>query len=149
MDLFGIFKRRSTADRNRIKTKHDVVAFFQEATKDADLAAFLTDVVEHIGRHGYIEVRRGGSGMPYAAEYQVCPSDDRRREDVQAELNDLQESLKTAISDDERDRIERQIAQLAGGVCTVWINTMLSIDFEERSHLVADSFRRFKESING
>jgi hypothetical protein len=147
MDLFGIFKRRSTADRSRIKTKHDAVAFFQEATKDADLAALLTDVVEHIGRWGYIEVRRGGSGMPYAAEYQVCPSDDRRQADIQAELSGLHESLSTAISDDERDRIERKIAQLAGGVCTVWINTMLSVDFEERSRLVADSFRKFKEAI--
>jgi hypothetical protein len=149
MDLFGIFKRRSTADRSRIRTKHDVVAFFQEATKDADLAAFLTDVLDHTGRHGYIEVRRGGSGMPYAAEYQPCPSDDRSQADIQAELSNLQESLRTAISDDERDRIERQIAQLVGGVCTVWINTMLSADFEERSRLVGDSFRKFKEAIKG
>lgn len=146
MDLLGVFKHKSTVTRRRIRTKHDVVAFFQEATKDSDLADFLTDVVEHIGSHGYIEVRRGGNGKPYAAEYQVCPSDGRRKEDIQAELNALQESLNSAISDDERDHVEQQIAQLAGGVCTVWINTMLSADFEERSRLVSDSFRKLKES---
>jgi hypothetical protein len=149
MDLFGIFNRRWMAHRSRIRTKHDVVAFFQEATNDADLTAFLTGVAEHIGSYGYIEVRRGGTGRPYAAEYQTCSPDDRRAGDIQSELNHLQKSFKTAIADEERDRIERQIAHLAGAVCTVWINTMLPADFEERSRLVGDSFRKFKQAVNG
>ena len=88
----------------RIRSKKDVIAFFQQETGDQTLALLLADVAERIGRDGCIDVRQGGSGSPYADEY---------AERV-GELDRLKEALKGATSDGERDRLERQIAWLAG-----------------------------------
>jgi hypothetical protein len=88
----------------RIRSKKDLIAFLQQETGDQELALLLADVAERIGKDGCIDVRQGGSGNPYAVEY---------AERV-GELDRLKEALKGATSDDERDRLERQIAWLAG-----------------------------------
>ena len=88
----------------RIRSKKDLIAFLQQETGDRDLALLLADVAESIGRDGYIDVRQGGSGDRYAVEYKERP----------AELDRLKEALTTAISNDERGRLERQIAWLGG-----------------------------------
>lgn len=88
----------------RIRSKKDLIAFLQQETGDQQLALLLADVAERIGKDGCIDVRRGGSGSPYADEY---------AERV-GELDRLKEALKGATSDGERDRLQRQIAWLAG-----------------------------------
>lgn len=94
---------KPSAGVSRIRSKKDVIAFFQHETGDPALALLLADVAERIGRDGCIDIRQGGSGSPYADEY---------AERV-GELDRLQEALKGATSDDERDRLERHIAWLA------------------------------------
>lgn len=133
--------------RTRLKTQRDVTEFLREATGDEDLARFVADVVRQIGSLGYVDGKRGGSGKPYAVEYEPCKEDPRKADDVLAELDGLKQALKTATSDDERDRVERQIARPAGGFCTVWVNVMLSVDFERQSSLIKESFRKLKEAV--
>jgi hypothetical protein len=54
----------------RIRSRKDLTDFFQQETGDQELALLLTDVAEKIGKMGYIDVRQGGSGNPYAVEYE-------------------------------------------------------------------------------
>jgi hypothetical protein len=103
------------------------------------LALLLADVAERIGRDGCIDVRQGGSGSPYADEY---------AERV-GELDRLKEALKGATSDDERHRLERQIALLAGDICTFWINVTPSADYERQRRLIKESFRKLKDICAG
>jgi len=93
-----------SANVTRIRSKKDLIAFFQRETRDQQLALLLADVAERIGRDGCVDVRQGGSGSPYADEY---------AERV-GEIDRLKEALKGTTSDGERDRLEGQIAWLAG-----------------------------------
>lgn len=133
----------------RIRSRKDLIAFFQQQTGDHKLALLLTDAVETNGRDGYIDVRQGGSGNPYAVEYEHRSDEERAADhrtsgEIRAELDRLKEALNSATADDERDRLERQIAWLAGGVCTLWINVTPSADYERQRRLITESFRKFK-----
>lgn len=97
-------RRTPSAEVPRIRSKKDLIAFLQQEIGDRDLALLLADAAEAIGRDGYIDVRQGGSGNRYAVEYKERP----------AELGRLKEALKSVTSNDERDRLERQIAWLGG-----------------------------------
>jgi len=135
----------------RIRSKKDAIAFFQQETGDQELALLLIDVAERIGRDGCIDVRQGGSGNPYAVEYEhrseeERAADQRSAREIRAELDRLKEALKSATSDDERDRLERQIAWLGGAVGIFWINVTPSADYERQRRLIMESFRKFKSA---
>jgi hypothetical protein len=139
-----------SADVPRIRSKKDLIAFLQQETGDRELALLLADVAERNGRNGYIDVRQGGSGNPYAVEYdhrteEEQAADQRSSGEIKAELDRLEEALESATSDDERDRLERQIARLGGGVCIFWINVTPSADYERQRRLIKESFRKLKE----
>lgn len=129
----------------QLKSKKDVVRFFTHDTGDKPLAVFLADVVEHIGRDGYVDVDRGGSGQPYAVEYQKCPEDPRKSLEIQSEYQSLKRELAGAQNGSDRDRVERQIASFAGGLCTIRINVMTSDEFNRQRKLVIDAWGKFKE----
>jgi hypothetical protein len=138
-----------SADAPRIRSRKDAIAFFQRETGDHELALLLFDVAERIGRDGYIDVRQGGSGNPYAVEYEERAEEERAEDkrspwEIKAELDRLKEALKRATSDDERDRLERQVAWLAGGICTFWINVTPSADYERQRSLIKESFKKLK-----
>lgn len=133
---------------HRIKTKADVVAFFQHATEDAELAHVLADAAETNGRDGFVDVRQGGSGRPYAVEYahrseEEAKADRRTFAEVRAELDALRAAFRSAATDEDRDRLEREIAWLAGGICTLWINLPTG-DYHRRRALIRESVARFK-----
>jgi hypothetical protein len=75
--------------------------------------------------------------------------DQRSCGEIRAELDGLKEALKTATSDDEREPLERQIALLAGDICTFWINVTSSADYERQRRLIKETFRKFKEICAG
>jgi hypothetical protein len=135
------------ADVPRISSRKEAIAFLQRETGDQGLALLLIEAAERIGRDGYIDVRQGGNGNPYAVEYEErtaeeVAADRRTSREIRAELDRLKEALRSATSDDERDRLERQIAWLAGGICTIWINVTPSADYERQRRLIKESFRK-------
>jgi hypothetical protein len=69
--------------------------------------------------------------------------------EINAELDGLKEALKTTTSDDERERLGRQIALLAGDICTFWINVTSSTDYERQGRLIKESFRKLKDVCAG
>ncbi len=73
--------------------------------------------------------------------------DHRTAGEIRAELDGLKEALKATTSDDERDRLERQMALLAGDICTFWINVTSSADYERQRRLIKESFRKLKEIL--
>ena len=142
-----------SADAPRIRSRKDAIAFLQRETGDQELALLLFDVAERIGRDGYIVVRQGGSGNPYAVEYEEraeeeCAADQRSPGEIRAELDRLKQALRRATSDDDRDRLERQIAWLAGCICTFWVNVTPSADYERQRSLIKESFRKLKGSVS-
>lgn len=143
-------KQRPT-DAFRIRSKKDAIAFLQRETGDQELALFLFEVAETIGRDGYIDVRQGGSGNPYAVEYdhrieEEQAADQRSSGEIRAELDRLKQALKRATSDDEREQLERQIGRLAGGICTIWINVTPPADYERLRNLIKESFRKLSSA---
>jgi len=138
----------------RMRSKKDAIAFFQQETGDQELAQLLTDAAETNGRDGCIDVRQGGSGNPYAVEYEhrsdeELAADRRTSGEIRAELDRLKAAFRSAASEDERDRLERQIAWLAGGVCILWINVTPSAEYERQRRLIKETFRKFKEICAG
>ena len=77
-----------SADVPRIRSKKDSIAFFEQETGDRELALLLADVAERNGKDGYTDVRQGGSGHPYAVEY----------EERAAELDRLKEALECNLA---------------------------------------------------
>jgi hypothetical protein len=143
-----------SANVTRIRSKKDLIAFLQQETGDRDLTLLLADVAEAIGRDGCIDVRQGGSGSPYAVEYEhrsdeELAADHRTSREIKAELDRLKEALNSATSDDERDRLERQIAWLAGAIGIIWINVTSSADYGRQRNLIKESFRKLKEICAG
>lgn len=132
-----------------ISTKADVVAFFRQKTGDDALAAILADAAEAHGRDGCVEVRRGGDGSPYTAEFIHRPeeeiaADKRTFAEVRAEVEGLREELMRAVNEDDRGRLRRQIAWLAGGICVLWINLPTEAEYTARSTLVMESVEAFR-----
>ena len=139
-----------SADVPRIRSKEDLIAFFQQETGDQKLALLMADAYETMGWCIYIDVRQGGSGNPYEVEYdhrikEEQAADRRSAKEIRAEIDRLAKALKSATSDDERDRLERQIARLAGGVAIFWINVTSSADYERQRRLIKESFRKLRE----
>lgn len=129
----------------RIRDIRDVEAFMSATTKDEALAEFLVDVAEHVGRDGYIAVECGGNGTPYEVEYQKESDDNRKVSEIQAELQRMRQALVLTQHDSERDHIERQIAELAGGFCTIRINVKSYDKFSRQKALIIDTWAKFKE----
>ncbi|MFH1265894.1 MAG: hypothetical protein ABIK89_09200 [Planctomycetota bacterium] len=139
-----------STDVPRIRSRKDAIAFFQQETGDGELALLLVEVAERIGKLGFIDVKQGGNGNPYEVEYdhrieEEQAADQRSSGEIRAELDRLEEALKSATSDDERDRLERQIGRLAGGVGIFWINVTPSADYERQRRLIKESFRKLRE----
>ena len=143
-----------SADAPRIRSRKDVIAFLRQETGNQELALLLTDVAERIGRDGCIDVRQGGSGNPYAVEYEErteeeCAADRRSPWEIKAEIDRLKEALKRATSDGECDRLERQIALLAGAIGTIWVNVTPSANYERQRSLIIESFRKLNSAVAG
>ena len=151
MSLFDLFRRKSATNTPKIRTRKDLIAFLKETTGDDKLALFLVKVLQKIGRCGHIEVKQGGSGHPYAAEYpgqDGWKGDDLRLDAAEAEIKSLREAIDTATSDDERASLKRRLAIVAGATCTIWINVMLSADFEKQRRLIMDSMRKLRDALH-
>lgn len=140
-----------SADVPQIRSRKDAIAFLQRETGDQELALLLFDVAERIGRDGCIDVRQGGNGNPYAVEYEERAEEERAADkrspwEIKAEIDRLKEALKRATSDDERDRLDKQIALLAGAICTIWVNVTPSADYERQRRLIKESFGKLKSA---
>lgn len=155
-DGFG-FSGTAAADRPtgqvrpRLKTKHDVIEFFLRETADQDLAHILTDAAELNGRDGFVDVRQGGDGQPYRVEHTHRPEEEVRADtrsfaEVRQEVERLKAARDTAVTEDERDRFNQQIAWLAGGISILWINLPNSAEYESRRTLIRDTIGRFKRA---
>ena len=145
MGLFDIFRQKTPDAQPRIRNARDLKAFLLGATHDERLAQFLAEVAEKVGRDGYLDIERGGAGKPYAAEYKWREDDSRKSSEIQAEYQSLRERLASAPSESERDQLERQLAELAGGVCTIRINVPSADEFERLRSLIAVTWKRLKE----
>lgn len=123
--------------------------FLQQELGDEELALLLADVVERIGREGFVDVKPGGSGNPYAVEYDQRleaeqTADKRTFKEVADELETIRTALKRAIADDERDQLERHRARLAGGIAILWINVKSSAEYERLRGRVKHSMRKLE-----
>lgn len=145
MGLFDIFKPKTSDGQPKIRNNKDLKAFLTGATKDERLADFLVEVTNQVGRDGYLEIERGGTGRPYSAEYQKCPDDSRTAADVQAEYRDLKQAFELAQTDADRDQIDRQIAELAGGCCLIRLNVMTFDEFNRQKTLIINTWSKLKE----
>ena len=144
MGFLNMFKRKSSPSREpTIATKEDLISFFEEVIGDYETSLFLADVADHIGREGYLQFQQGGQGEPFDVEYQYTPKADRRsRKDVIPELDKLTEMIEKTIS--ERERLEKQRAELFGGLCTILINVESNEEFEQKGNLLERAYSAFK-----
>ena len=64
---------------------------------------------------------------------------------IQAECSSLRQALALAHSNSERDRIERRIAELVGGIGTIRINVMSSDEFNRQKALIFETWAKLKQ----
>ena len=139
-----------SADVPRIRSKKDAIAFFEHETGDRELARILIDVAYRIGKLVFVDVKQGGNGNPYEVEYEECSEEERAADprsgrEIKAEIDELKEALTSTTSDDERDRLEKQIGRLVGCVAVIWINVTSSAEYERQRRLIKESFRKLRE----
>lgn len=144
MGLLDLFRRTMSDNQPRIRNERELKAFLLDATKDERLAQFLADIATQVGRDGYLIVERGGNGKPYSAELHKHSEDNRPTSEFQAEYQRLRQELAKAQSAAARDKLERQIAELAWGVCTIRINVMTSDEFDRQKNLINGTWAKFK-----
>ena len=147
MGILDIFRTRPQDNQPRIRNAKELMAFMLNATKDQRLATFLVEVAEKVGWPAYPVVERGGNGTPYSLECQGGTLDSRPVSEVQAEMATLKQSYALATTDDERDRIDRQIATLAWGHCIIHINVMTSDEFNRQRTLILNTWANFKNIV--
>ncbi len=145
MGLFDLFKPKGSDGQPKIRNNKDLKLFLTGATKDERLADFLVEVTNQVGRDGYLEIECGGNGRPYSVEYQKCPNDPRAAAEVQAEYRGLKQELELAQTDADRNRIDRQIAELGGGCCVIRLNVMTSDEFNRQKVLIINTWSKLKE----
>ena len=145
MGLFDIFKSKTPDNTPRIRNEKELKVFLTGATKDERLSDFLMEVINQIGRDGYLEVEHGGNGRPYSVEYQKCPDDPRTAAEVQAEYRSLKQAFELAQTDADWNRIDRQIAELAGGCCIIRLNVMTTDEFNRQKALIINTWSKLKE----
>jgi hypothetical protein len=145
MGLFDMFKPKPPDGQPKIRNDKELKVFMLGATKDERLAELLFEVTKQVGRDGFLEVERGCTGRPYSVEYQKCPDDSRTTAEVQAEYQGLKQAFELAKTDVDRDRIDRQIAELAGGCCVIRLNVMTSDEFNRQKTLILDTWSQLKK----
>jgi hypothetical protein len=145
MGLFDIFKPKTSDNTPRIRNEKELKVFLMGTIKDERLCNFLMEVINQIGRDGYLEVEQGGNGRPYSAEYQKCPEDPRKTVEIHTECRSLKQAFEFAQTDADRDRIDRQIAELAGGCCIIRLNLMTSDEFNRQKTLIINTWSKLKE----
>ena len=144
MGLLDLFARKRSSEVTEFRNETEFRAFVLASTKDEQIADLLVEVARHIGREGYVEIASGGIGKPYAVEYQSLPDDKRTRAEVQAEYLALKQQIAAAALESEREVLEKKLAYLCGGFCTIRINTFSPEDFEKRRALIREAWARCK-----
>ena len=149
MGFLDMFKRKSSPSRGpTITTKEDLISLYKQVTGDDETSLFLADVTDHIGREGYIQVKRGGTGKPYDVEYQnISKFDNKSTKDIISEINRLSEMIGKTSSEPEREYLEKQRAELSGGLCTILINVGSMEEFEQKSQLLKRAYSTFKDLV--
>ena len=136
MSFFGLFDHLRQGPRapvrGPLRSKREFVAYVHSVVGDQQLAELLGEVVERIGRDGYIDVQQGGKGNPYHVEYQTDPSMAQvPTRDINRRIEELKKTLRQTASEGEQAQLRRSIAELAGGMAVIWINVP-SAEFEQK-----------------
>ncbi len=147
MGILDIFRTRLPDNQPRIRNTKELMAFMLNATKDQRLSTFLVEVVEKVGWPGYPVVERGGDGRPYSLECKGGVIDPRGARAVQAEMARLEQEHVLAKTDEERDRIDREIATLAWGHCVIHVNVMTTDEFNRQRTLILNAWASFKDIV--
>lgn len=149
MRLLDIFKRKPSAEVTSLKNEKEFKAFVLAASQDEQIRDLLVEVAREAGSDAYLEIKLGGNGQPYSLECMGCPDDRRTQSEVQAEYEALKHQIAVAASASDRDSLERKLACMSGGFCTIHINTFSAADFERRRALIVDVWARCKAIWQG
>ncbi|MFA5118994.1 MAG: hypothetical protein WC695_09150 [Candidatus Omnitrophota bacterium] len=146
----GNFFRRQARDSNeaRFKSKKDMLLYIKNNTGlDDDVAGLIVNALEHAGRDCYIEIKKGGTGNPYYLEYQDLNNrNGLSNKDIKMRIKLLKEIEAQASAGSEEEYLQKKIAETAGALVTVWINTESDKDFESKSGLIKEAWLKIKES---
>ena len=148
MGILDIFKQElSKTPKLKIKSKKDLLLYMKNNIGvGEEIANLICDAMEHSGRDGYIEFKKGGAGNPYRLEYQdLSKLDSISTKDIMARIKQLQELQSHAASDSEKEHLQKQIAETGGALVTIWINTGSEEDFNSKKRVIKDAYQRCRE----
>jgi hypothetical protein len=144
----GNFFRREPRDNKgpRFKSKKDMLLYIKSNIGvDDDIANLIGNALEHAGRDCYIEIKKGGTGNPYYLEYQDLSSlDGLSTKDIKMRIKLLKEIEAQAAPGSEEEYLQKKIAETAGALVTLWINTESDNDFEAKSILIKEAWLKIK-----
>lgn len=129
-----------------IRSKDDLLLFLKQHVDDAGIVHIVADVMEYTGRDGYIQTQRGGDGTPYRIEYRELSNvDNIPTREFLSRVAKLKEVQTHTVSETEKEELKRQIAELTGGLATIWINVDSEEEFRLKSKKLLDAYRSAKE----
>ena len=148
MGFWDIIKPKTSAQKPRIRSKKDLVLFLKNTIGDEGVSSLMVDVLDQIGRDGFIEIKQGGKGNPYEVEYrETTQFNNISTKDILARLKELKEKLTHTDSELESERLQKKIAELAGGIAVIHINVDSQEEFDKRNQLLKQAYRSSKEQF--
>jgi hypothetical protein len=130
-----------------ICSKRDVRHYFLQETGDPDLARLIADLVDRIGYTGYVEVVPVVGGPVYSYEHfeHDDEAEGRERDEIFAEMRELERHMREATSDEEYEAAHRRYGIVSGRHAIVRINLPSSSEFVAKRVAILGAFRQLAE----
>jgi hypothetical protein len=116
--------------------------------KDEEAAVIISEALEKAGTEGLIEVKRGGNGKPYKVEYisNILPPNISK--EVEDRKKQLLQRMNSDLTQNERENIQSELAQLVPHRVIIWVNSFLSKEeFNVKEKLMMDALEAAREGI--
>ena len=130
----------ATGQPPRIASAEELRLYLKHSIGDEEFASLLIQILQKIGGGGAIQIKRGGDGNPYSVEYTYLePPQHMSRSEIAERIEELRWALSQAKSPIEQERLEEELAQLAGTSATIWVNSSSRQDLDKANQLLQEA----------
>ncbi len=131
-----------------IKSPRELELYIKYRVQDEEVAVIISEALGKAGSEGVIEVKRGGNGKPYKVEYisNILPPNISK--EVKDRKKQLLQRMKMDLTQNERENIQSELAQLVPHRVIIWVSSFLSKEeFDAKEKLMMDALEVAREGI--
>lgn len=131
-----------------IKSRRELELYVRYRVKDEEAAVIISEALEKAENEGVIEVKRGGNGKPYKVEYISNILTPNISKEVKDRKKQLLQRMNSDLTQNERENIQSELAQLVAHRVIIWVNSFLSKEeFNVKETLMMDALEAAREGI--